>query len=47
LVRAEGGGTYHVNRCGKASSCECKGHLRWGHCKHVEALTALQRAAKL
>jgi hypothetical protein len=22
-------------------SCECKGFLRWGHCKHVEALLAL------
>jgi hypothetical protein len=22
------------------ASCECKGFLRWGHCKHVETLTA-------
>jgi hypothetical protein len=22
-------------------TCECKGHLRWGHCRHVEALLSL------
>lgn len=33
--------TYHVNLCGSASSCECLGHLRWGHCRHVEGLTVL------
>jgi hypothetical protein len=34
--------TYHVNLSADGQhSCECKGHLRWGHCRHVEALLAL------
>jgi hypothetical protein len=32
---------YHVNLNGQHSSCECKGNLRWGHCRHVSALAAL------
>jgi hypothetical protein len=39
--------TYHVNLNGDASTCECKGFLRWGHCRHVESLTALQAAGQL
>jgi hypothetical protein len=39
--------TYHVNLCGEKSSCECKGHLRWGHCKHVSGLEALVKAGKV
>jgi hypothetical protein len=34
---------YHVNldrQIGR-HSCECKGHLRWGRCRHVEGLLAL------
>ena len=38
---------YHVNLAGNGSTCECKGHLKWGHCKHVEGLTALRNAGKL
>src|SRR4051812_23582840 len=38
------GETYHVLIAGPSSSCECKGFLRWGHCKHLESLTALQQA---
>jgi hypothetical protein len=32
---------YHFNAGGDghAASCECKGSLRWHHCKHVESLT--------
>lgn len=26
---------------GPAPTCECKGHVYHGHCRHVEALTAL------
>jgi hypothetical protein len=33
--------TYHVNVNGQQSLCECKGWLRWQHCKHVESLAAL------
>ncbi len=32
---------YAVNVNGTESSCECKGHLRHGHCKHVDSLAAL------
>ena len=42
-----GGGAYDVNLDGEGGSCECKGFLRWGHCKHVEGLRALRDAGKL
>jgi hypothetical protein len=42
-----GGDTYGVNLAGKKSSCECKGFLRWRHCRHIESLTALLAAGKL
>jgi hypothetical protein len=41
------GTVYHVNADGMMSSCDCKGHLRWGHCKHLDALLALQVAGRL
>jgi hypothetical protein len=42
------GTVYHVHLSDDgAMSCECKGHLRWGHCKHAEALLALRQAGKL
>ena len=44
---ALGGEVYDVNLDGPRSSCECKGFLRWGHCKHVSACKALQKAGKL
>jgi hypothetical protein len=28
-------------------TCECKGFIRWNHCKHVESLIALTNAGKL
>jgi hypothetical protein len=28
-------------------TCECKGHLHRGHCKHIDALTALRDAGRL
>ena len=31
---------YHV-AVGTRNICECKGYLRWGHCKHVDACTAI------
>jgi hypothetical protein len=42
------GNLYHV-RVGSAEecSCECKGFLVHGHCRHVEGLLALVRAGKL
>ena len=41
------GTVYHVNTNGMMSTCDCKGHQRWQHCKHVDALLALQVAGKL
>lgn len=38
---------YCVNLHPDGSSCECKGHLKHGHCKHVESLTALKLAGQL
>jgi hypothetical protein len=42
-----GGETYHVLLDGRESTCECKGFLRWSHCKHLESLHALLAAGKL
>ena len=38
---------YAVNLNGAASTCECRGFLRWGHCKHVAGLQALIRQGEL
>ena len=42
-----GGEVYNVNLDGEGSSCECKGFLRWNHCKHAEGLRALRQAGQL
>jgi hypothetical protein len=34
-------GWYQVLVHGEESACTCKGHLRWGHCKHCWALSRL------
>jgi hypothetical protein len=50
LVPGQGAGTrYHVNLGGEGepASCECKGFLKHGHCRHVEGLTALRLAGRL
>lgn len=38
---------YHVVTSREGVACECKGFLRWGHCKHSSALVAAERAGKL
>ena len=40
---------YHVNLGGEGepASCECKGFLSHGHCRHVSGLTALRLAGRL
>lgn len=39
--------TYHVNLMGGESSCTCKGMAYHGHCRHVEALAAIQATGRL
>ena len=44
----QGGEVYHVLLGdGGKHSCECKGFLRWGKCKHADGLAALKRAGRL
>jgi hypothetical protein len=38
---------YHVNVDGAAKTCDCKGHSRWGHCKHADGVAALIAAGRL
>jgi hypothetical protein len=37
------GTRYHTSE----SLCTCKGHQRWKHCKHSEAVKALKQRGKL
>jgi hypothetical protein len=39
--------SYHVNIDGARRTCECKGYLKWGHCKHGDGLAALIAAGRL
>jgi hypothetical protein len=44
--------TYHVlldplAEGGPRCACECRGFLRWNHCKHVEVLLGLHREGLL
>jgi hypothetical protein len=41
------GEVYDVLLDGARSTCECKGFLRWGHCKHLESIEGLKAAGKL
>ena len=41
------GEVYHVNLDGDRRTCECKGFLKWGHCKHADGLAALIAAGRL
>src|SRR5436190_24286806 len=45
--RGDDDAAYNVLLNGEQSSCECRGFLRWGDCRHVEALSALRNAGKL
>jgi hypothetical protein len=38
---------YHVNIDGERKSCDCRGFLRHGHCKHSDGLAALIAAGRL
>jgi len=39
--------TYHVNLNPQGNTYDCKGHARWGHCKHADGIAALLKAGKL
>jgi hypothetical protein len=41
------GEVYHVNIDGEKRACECKGFLKWGHCKHADGIAALIAADRL
>ena len=48
IFNPDGAPAYHVHLSDDgAMTCECKGHLKWGHCKHGESLLALRRAGQL
>jgi hypothetical protein len=47
---AELGDVYHVlfeNSWPDAPRCNCKGALRWGHCKHGDSLKPLRERGKI
>jgi hypothetical protein len=46
LTKADGT-TYHVVLDGLCSACDCKGHTKHGHCKHLDSLSALEAAGRL
>jgi len=38
---------YHVNIDGDKKTCECKGFLHHGHCKHADGIAAIVAAGRL
>jgi len=47
LLKSRDGETYHVNLDGDSKTCDCKGHSRHNHCKHVDGLAKLDQLGKL
>ena len=46
-VRGDGDEHYHVHLDGERHSCECKGFLYHGYCRHILGLLTLLREGKL
>ena len=46
-LEANGEPPYHVNLDGDKRTCDCKGGLKHGHCKHADGIAALIQAGKL
>jgi hypothetical protein len=44
---ADGGDVYHCHTETHRFSCDCRGHVRHGHCKHSDSIHALIAAGKL
>src|SRR4051794_33696313 len=42
----DGGEIYHVSLDGHGS-CDCKGHLQWSHCKHLDCLKKLHELERI
>ena len=47
ILHKHDGTSYAVCLSGPDSTCDCKGFVSHGHCKHCESLLALQKAGKL
>lgn len=47
LVKTTGNESYDVNTDPKHGACECLGFLRWGRCKHLSGLRAMEKAGRL
>jgi hypothetical protein len=43
----QGGEIYHVLLEEDGRSCDCKGALKWGHCKHADSVLKLVQLGKL
>ncbi len=43
----DAGEVYHLLLEQDGRSCDCKGHLRHGHCKHADAMLKLVQVGKL
>jgi len=43
----QGGDKYHVLLEEDGRSCDCPGALKWGHCKHADAVLKLVHVGKL
>ena len=43
----QGGEVYHVMLSADGDTCDCPGHTRWSHCKHLDTVRELVAAGRL